>query len=200
MVSSVSTDLWTGYQNASAVHPAGRPVYANPDAQADEHAFETRHLAHEFRIPARLGEAHHAVHACATIVPAAVIEDHRACGQQMLDVAFEVPPAALIIRGFVQRHDIGRPGVQMFGKAFDRTGLACRIAPLEEQHEFLTCPFRLKLHLHKLCLLALTAAARQPPVLWTILRKCFLWHSTAPLLGFLPFSQMDPSLRLDSNL
>jgi hypothetical protein len=93
-------------------------------------------LAHEFEIFVGLAEAHHPLHAGA-VVPGPVVENDFARRGQMLDVALEVPLPALLVGGFVQRHDTGLARVQMLHEALDRAALAGRVAALEEHDELL---------------------------------------------------------------
>jgi len=136
----------------------GEPVLEEPDARADEHAFEFGGLAHEFEVFVGAAEAHHPFHPGA-VVPGAVVEHHFTGGRQVGDVALEEPFALFLVGGFGERHHAGVARVEVFHVALDRAALAGGVAAFEEDDEFLPgllCPdlhleqFGLKLELHRL--------------------------------------------------
>ena len=84
-------------------------------------------------------EAHDALDAGA-VVPAAVEQDDFAARRQVLDVALEIPLAALHLARFLERHDAGAARVQVLHEALDRAALAGRVAPLEDDDDALPAP------------------------------------------------------------
>ena len=59
----------------------------------------------------------------------------------MHHVALEIPLPLLVIRGLLQRHDLGGPRVQVFHEAFDGSPLAGRVTSLENDHDLLPGQF-----------------------------------------------------------
>jgi hypothetical protein len=55
----------------------------------------------------------------------------------VFDVALEIPLAAFLVGGLVERHDPRLARVQMLHEALDRAALAGRVAAFEEHDEFL---------------------------------------------------------------
>jgi hypothetical protein len=88
--------------------PADRePELDQVGAAAHQVALEIGHLAQELAVFLLAAEAHDALDA-GPVVPAAVEEHDLARGRQVLDIALEVPLAALHLARLLQRHDAGR--------------------------------------------------------------------------------------------
>jgi hypothetical protein len=103
---------------------------------AHQMALEFGSLAHELVVLGIAAEAHHALDAGA-VVPAAVEQHDLALGGQVLDVALEVPLAALDLARLFQRHDARAARVEVLHEALDRAALAGRVAALEKDHHAL---------------------------------------------------------------
>ncbi len=79
-------------------------------------------------------EAHHPLDA-GPVVPGAVEQHDLAGGRQLVDVALEVPLAALAVARCRQRGDPGDAGVEVLGDPLDRAALAGRVATLEDHDD-----------------------------------------------------------------
>lgn len=100
-------------------------------AAAHEHAFDVRRFAQAFQVFRGCAEPHRAFDAGA-FVSAAVEEHEFAGGRQVLDVALEVPLAALPVVRFFERHDAHAARIGVLGEALDGPALAGGIAALEQ--------------------------------------------------------------------
>ena len=119
------------------------------DAVVDEELLERHDL---FEEPGHLlvGREVHDAFDAGAVVPGPVEERDLAARRELLDVALEVPLAALPLAGSGQGHVAGEARVHVLAHALDRAALAGGVAPLEQQQHPLTvgaCPL---LHLHEL--------------------------------------------------
>ena len=127
----------------------GEPDLDQDDAVGDQHVLELRRLVEEAGA-LRVGAPAEDVLDHGAVVPGAVVEHHLAAGRQVVDVALEVPLAALGVAGRRQRDDAGAARVEVLGQRPDGAALAGGVAALEHHDDAPALGAHPGLRLHEL--------------------------------------------------
>ena len=125
------------------------PKFKQMNAAGHQHTLEFRCLAHKQQIFIRFAEAHYPLHAC-TVVPRTVEEHNFARCRQVLDIALEIPLAALRFSGLFQSHHPRTTRIQMFHITLNRTTFTRRITTFKQAHNTLAGFFHPALHFQQL--------------------------------------------------